>query len=193
VGDQWRPLQGRGQLLLRAAFSGSATALNFGIDPAVGGPGAYYQMISTGFETGMPSEEIRDGMEVYREYRDGKYMATDSVAMGQPLTVVLRMRSLNGRSISNVAIVDLLPGGFEVANNSIQPGQQSAGCDYVDVREDRVLFYTTVGPEASVIKYQIKPVNRGQFTVPPVFAESMYDRGIKARGLGGKLTVTDGQ
>ena len=56
--------------------------------------------------------------------------------MGEPLTVVLRVRSLNGREITNVSIVDLLPGGFEVAKSSIQPGQNSAGCDYVDVRED---------------------------------------------------------
>ena len=28
------------------------------------------------------------------------------------------------------------------------------------------------------------------FVVPPVFAESMYDRNVKGRGLGGKITVT---
>jgi uncharacterized protein YfaS (alpha-2-macroglobulin family) len=26
--------------------------------------------------------------------------------------------------------------------------------------------------------------------VPPVFAESMYDRNVKGRGLGGKISVT---
>ena len=41
---------------------------------------------------------------------------------------------------------------------------------------------------AGMIRYQIKATNRGQFTVPPIFAESMYDRGIKARGFGGTLT-----
>ena len=60
-------------------------------------------------------------------------------------------------------------------------------CDYVDMREDRVLFYTSVGPNVQTITYQIKPANRGDFIVPPIFAESMYDRGIKARDLGGSL------
>ncbi len=61
----------------------------------------------------------------------------------------------------------------------------------MDVREDRAVFFTTVGENATTIEYQIKPGNRGEFVVPPVFAESMYDRAIKARGLGGRITVVD--
>jgi uncharacterized protein YfaS (alpha-2-macroglobulin family) len=167
--------------------------LRFAANPAVGGPGAYYQTISTGFETAMPTRKISGGMEIYREYRDGKGKVLNSVAMGEPVTVVIRFRSLSMRKITNVSIVDLLPGGFEVARSSIEPGQHTCGCDYVDVREDRVLLYTTAGPGVSEISYQIKATNRGRFTVPPIFAESMYDRGIKARGLGGSLTVTDPQ
>jgi uncharacterized protein YfaS (alpha-2-macroglobulin family) len=193
VKDQWRTIDGGGQLLKRVAFSGGATALRFAVNPAVGGPGAYYQTMSTGFEAGMPSVEIRDGMEIYREYHGGIGEITDKAKMGEPITVVIRMRSLNGREITNVSIVDLLPGGFEVAKSSIEPGQHTAGCDYVDMREDRILYYTTVTPAVKDITYQLKPVNCGEFTVPPIFAESMYDRGIKARGLGGSLRVTNSQ
>jgi alpha-2-macroglobulin len=70
---------------------------------------------------------------------------------------------------------------------------RSCGCDYVDVREDRAVFFTTIGPRVSEINYQIKPDNRGEFVVPPVFAESMYDRSIRARGLSGRISVTDPQ
>jgi uncharacterized protein YfaS (alpha-2-macroglobulin family) len=189
VQGAWRPLEAGGQLLGRASFSGAATALRFAVNPPVGGPGTYYQTISTGFETGMPTEEIRDGMEIYREYRNAAGAITNTVKMGEPITVVLRMRSLSGRRITNASIVDLLPGGFEVAHSSIQPGQHTCGCDYVDVREDRVLLYTTVTPNATELTYQIKATSTGDFTAPPVFAESMYDRAIKARGLGGTLEV----
>jgi len=191
VNDDWREVRGGGQLLMRVPFSGEATALRFAVNPAAGSLGAYYQAISTGFEVRMPTEEIRNGMEIYREYRNANGEVTDSVRMGERLTVVLRMRSLNGRVINNASIVDLLPGGFEVAKSSIEPGQHTCGCDYVDVREDRVILYRTVTPDASCVSYQIKATNRGEFTVPPIFAESMYDRGIKARGLGGTLRVTN--
>jgi hypothetical protein len=191
AGNQWRALDAGGELLKRAQFSADAKALRFAANPAVGGPGAYYETISTGFEAGMPEAEIHDGMEIYREYRTAKGQIAGSFKMGEPVTVLLRMRSLIGRDITNVSIVDLLPGGFEVARSSIEPGQGSCGCDYVDVREDRVLLYTTVTPDVRTIAYQIKATNRGEFTVPPIFAESMYDRKIKARGLGGFLHVTD--
>jgi len=190
---KWNVLGGNGTLLKRAQFSGDATALRFAVTPKVGGPGAYYQTISTGFETGMPQTEIHDGMEISRQYVSGTDDDDNNPTFktGEPVTVILRVRSLSDSDITNVSIVDLLPGGFEVARSSIQPGQGSCGCDYVDVREDRILLYTTVRPDVTEIRYQIKPTNRGDFTVPPIFAESMYDRGIKARGLGSNLHVID--
>ena len=63
--------------------------------------------------------------------------------------------------------------------------------DYVDVREDRAVLYGTATDHLHEITYQIKATARGEFTVPPVFAESMYDKKIQALGLGGHITVTD--
>jgi hypothetical protein len=74
----------------------------------------------------------------------------------------------------------------------LQPGVSTiSGVDYVDVREDRAVFYATVSGNALEINYQIKSSNRGEFTVPPIFAESMYERNIKGRGVGGKISVTE--
>ena len=179
-GTQWRTLDAPGELLKRAQFYGNAKALRFQSAPTVGGPGAYYQTISTGFESGTPNEDIHDGIEVYRQYRNRDGTTAHTVKVGDPVTVVLRVRSLNDREITNVSIVNLLPGGFEVAKSSIEPGQGSCGCDYVDNREDRILLYTTVTPDARTITYQIKPTNQGQFTAPPIFAESMYNRENKS-------------
>ena len=72
-------------------------------------------------------------------------------------------------------------------------GVGSAGFDYVEVREDRAVFFGTIGTRVREVTYKIKPTNRGEFVVPPTFAESMYDRTVKARALAGKITVTDAQ
>jgi alpha-2-macroglobulin len=53
------------------------------------------------------------------------------------------------------------------------------------------VFYATVSTNAVEINYQIKSSNRGEFTVPPIFAESMYERNVKGRGVGGKISVTE--
>ena len=102
------------------------------------------------------------------------------------------MRSVKNETFTNVAIVDLLPGGFEVVGSSLQPGVSSInGIDYVEVREDRAVFFGTASESVLEINYQIKSSNRGEFIVPPVFAESMYERKVKGRGVGGKITVTE--
>jgi uncharacterized protein YfaS (alpha-2-macroglobulin family) len=58
-----------------------------------------------------------------------------------------------------------------------------------DVREDRVVLYGTVGEVAREFVYRVKATNTGTFTLPPPYAESMYDRGAKARGLPGQVQV----
>jgi len=63
--------------------------------------------------------------------------------------------------------------------------------EYADVREDRVVVYGSAGTDVQEFVYRIKATNAGRFTIPPVFAESLYDRGTQARAPGGgTLTVT---
>jgi uncharacterized protein YfaS (alpha-2-macroglobulin family) len=179
-------------LLKRGAFSPEAAALRFSArNLARGGMGAFYQIVEAGYDQSLPTKTIADGLEIYREFVDKAGNVTQKAFLGEPITVRLRFRTLKKGGVSNVAIVDLLPGGFEMAAGSLQPGVGSAGCDYVNVREDRNVFFTTVGAGVRTITYQVKPTNRGEYVVPPIFAEAMYDRTIKARGLAQTIRVID--
>ncbi|HYM36552.1 MAG TPA: hypothetical protein VET48_14230, partial [Steroidobacteraceae bacterium] len=126
---------------------------------------------------------------------------------------------LNEKAIGNIALVDLLPGGFEIVVPA-QPAQNdymSASPDaneerrstrpyyrwqcqicvggahntlqYGDVREDRVVFYATATGAVQDIVYRIKATNVGKFTTPPAYGEGMYDRGVQARSIAGTLEV----
>jgi len=108
--------------------------------------------------------------------------------VGEPITVKIKVRGQRAESITNAAVVDLLPGGFEVIPASLE---DTSDWDFVEVREDRVVFFGTLGPEVREIEYRIKATNRGEYTVPPPMAESMYDRGIRGHGVAGKIQVTD--
>ena len=174
-------------------FSANATALRFSAKNQPRGVGAFYQVIEAGYDAALPTQPVADGLEIFREFIDAKGEVTHTARLGEPITVRLRIRSLRPNEFTNVAIVDLLPGGFEMAAGSLQPGVGSAGFDYVEVREDRAVFFGTIGPRVREVTYKIKPTNRGEFVVPPTFAESMYDRTVKARALAGKITVTDAQ
>ena len=47
------------------------------------------------------------------------------------------------------------------------------------------------GPQQLRVRMRAASLNRGEFIVPPPYAESMYDRGIQARGVASKITVID--
>jgi alpha-2-macroglobulin len=38
-----------------------------------------------------------------------------------------------------------------------------------------VIFYGTIGTNAQTFIYRMRPTNLGNFVVPPLYAEDMYD------------------
>ena len=142
------------------------------------------------------------------------------------------MRSVKSGYHSNVAIIDLLPGGFDVVMEKSRPaseptqvqeqrseeregegegGEEQSGehearkqwdspigtdastwqPDFVDIREDRVVLFGSVGDSAQEFVYRIKATNKGKYVIPPAFAESMYDRTVRARTLPGVMVVEE--
>jgi len=178
--------------LLRSELSGNASGLRFNSAQRLSGPGAFFQVVEAGFDRQVPNQALSNGLEVYREVLGRNNEAATRTKLGEQLHVRIHVRSLQREFLTNVAVVDLLPGGFEVVDSSIHTGAGATpGVDYVDVREDRAVFFVTAPTNTLEIDYQIKSCNRGQFIVPPVFAQSMYDRNVKSRGVGGKITVTE--
>jgi uncharacterized repeat protein (TIGR01451 family) len=158
----------------------------------IGLPGLFYQVTQSGFDHESVTTPISEGIEVGREYHDSSGNPTNTVKLGDELNVVLRVRGTGDRAITNVAILDLLPGGFEVVPESIQTGAcRYDGIDYADVREDRVAVFGDVSNAETTITYRIKATNKGTYAVPPPQAEAMYHLKIRARGVAGQLTVTD--
>ncbi len=178
--------------LIQSNFSAQAGSLRFGIAQDGGRDlGAFYQVTEAGFDTGVPTQRIADGLEVFREIlaADGKAVA--KLKVGEGALVRLTVRNVSPDALSNIALLDLMPGSFELEPNGLKPGRGTMpGADYVDVREDRNVFFCGLGKgEVKTFSYRIKPIAAGSYVIPPAFAESMYDRGIKGRDGGGKVNV----
>ncbi|MEK6664377.1 MAG: alpha-2-macroglobulin [Pseudomonadota bacterium] len=224
--NQERVIPLPGGLFPTVNFTPDATKLRFTSDSKIG---AFYLMTQAGFDTKLPTQDIKNGLEVTREYTDLAGKPLKSVKLGDEIEVHVKLRSIGGAIHNNIAVVDLLPGGFEVVLDPItstgvqaqQPGPRgenaegegegednSSGAapvdswrppvgsakstwaiEYADVREDRVVLYGTIGADVKEFVYKIKATNTGTYVVPPTFGESMYDRTVQARSLGGKLTV----
>jgi hypothetical protein len=53
-----------------------------------------------------------------------------------------------------------------------------------------VVFYGSFDTSVRELNYRVKLTAEGSFVVPPTYAESMYDRSVRAGGLHGRFEVT---
>ncbi len=176
----------------------------------------YYAVTETGYDRQVPKTELRAGIEVLREFVGADGKPVTSVKVGDEITVRLKMRAVDQSIVPDVALVDLMPGGFEpVLDTASEPvagdaaatagaapkpptalvglagARSSWNIEYADVREDRVVFYGAITAELGEITYRIKATNSGRFIVPPAYAESMYVQGVQARSAGGQTLQVD--
>lgn len=195
-------------LMRSATWSSNAARVDFVNDSALP---AWWISSQSGYDRGTSAKTIRNGLEIVREYTETSGKPIDKITPGEEIDVRLKIRATGNTSVGNVAIVDLLPGGFDpvltpppssdadssdasaappqwhspigIAGSSWQPA-------YVDVREDRVVIYGTATTDVREFVYRIKASNVGRFVVPPAYGESMYDRRVQAQSPGGAvLTV----
>jgi uncharacterized protein YfaS (alpha-2-macroglobulin family) len=150
----------------------------------------FYTATQSGYDLQLPDKAVSNGLEIVREYLDKDGQPVTRAGQGAELTVRLKVRSLNGMHLDNVAVVDLLPGGFEVQRDSIRKAAGDWQTDYVDIREERVVFYGRVDPMMHELHYRVKLTGAGSFTIPPAFAESMYHPDIQAQSMPGRFEVT---
>ena len=157
--------------------------------------GAWYQAIETGIVRALPTVADAHGIEVFREILDEKGDAATMAKVGETLLIRLRIRNVSTTAQPHVALSELLPGAFDFAPqgeaHALKPGLGALpGAEYVDVREDRALIFCNLAhEETKTFEYSVRPTCAGAFTIPPAYAESMYDRAVNSRGVAGKFTV----
>lgn len=133
----------------------------------------FYAMSVSGFDKELPKTEIKSGIEVNRT------LAETKAKLGSEIQVSTKIRGIKEKYIPHVVVMDLFPAGFELILDSVE----TVSVEYVDKREDRVVVYLNASQDMAEVKYRLKAVNKGKYVLPPVYAESMYDKGIQYRGV----------
>ena len=145
----------------------------------------FYTLMQSGFPTHTTRES--NGIEIIREYFDMDGNRITSANIGDMITVKISARTRgNTDTAENVAITDLLPGGFIATTDSIK-----GDISYAMVREDRVLIFTDLTRTPREFTYTAQIGTAGIFAIPAVTAQSMYNPSINATGAAGTFTVTN--
>jgi uncharacterized protein YfaS (alpha-2-macroglobulin family) len=154
------------------------------IQLSVQGEGSCYYYWSTfGIERDSFIEEYERELQVSRRYfnKDGEGR-TGTFVHGDLIVAEITVKALTA-DLENVVIVDMLPTGFEIENPRLESRAgipwlktQDFKPDYLDIRDDRLIFFGTFPRQRErKFYYALRAVTQGEFTLPPIVAEAMYD------------------
>ena len=143
----------------------------------------YYYWSAFGIQRDSYIEEYERELQVRRRYfnKDGEQL-TSTFVHGDLIVAEIRVKALTA-NLENVVVVDMLPTGFEIENPRLEsragvPWLKTQGFkpDYLDIRDDRLIFFGTFPRQRErKFYYALRAVTQGEFTLPPIAAEAMYD------------------
>ena len=155
--------------LLNVNFPANATDLRL---QQQHGNGFYYQLVMSGYPDKLPTTAIKHGLEIFYSFTNDKGKPINHVALGQIINVVIRARTLDkNNSALPVSITNLLPGGFELVQDSLHPWQYI----YSVTRDDRIVFYLTTTPNIKTINYKLRATTPGKFVAAGIYAQSLMN------------------
>ncbi|WP_167590563.1 alpha-2-macroglobulin family protein [Oceanidesulfovibrio indonesiensis] len=161
----------------------------------------FYTVRTIGIPEDATYEPYEQGLTVKRTFynREGEHTDLEDVKQGDLVVLELDITSKVGR-VSNVAMLNMLPAGLEVENPRLESteslpwlDEKSDDTDYVDLRDDRVIFFLDLSErESQTVYVLLRAVTAGDFMLPPVLAEAMYDPQIAASTELGTMSVASG-
>ncbi len=159
---------------------------------------SYYQWKSFGVEAGSSVEEFDSELQVRRQYLSeaGEPIEDGVFKHGDMVVAEISVKALTA-DLENVVIVDMLPAGFEIENPRLESragipwlSKKRFKPDYTDIRDDRLIFFGKF-PRRKEQKfyYALRAITQGEFALPPVTAEAMYDPSKSSVASGGRISV----
>lgn len=176
--------------------------LNFRIDATEAGSldGLYWSAIRSGFARDAAPGPVREGFEIERRYLNAAGVETNEFALGELVTVEVRLRGYGGArfdvrdALRQIAVTDLLPGGFTLADAPGTPVEVVTGEEAISTEraEDRIRFLLErVTSEESIYSYRVRATTPGTFRTAPAAAESLLTRAVRARGTSATVVVRE--
>ena len=158
----------------------------------------YYSLVTEGIRSDGAVKIEDKNLQVRRELLDRNGNPVNPGAIKQNDLIVVRITLTSSvNDLDNIAVTDLLPGGFELENPRITEAtnyafiKNPASADYMDIRDDRLNLYTAIrgGQRQMQFYYAVRAVTQGNFQYAPVMAEAMYNADYRSASGGGRIRV----
>ena len=151
---------------------------------------------------------IADNIRLDVKYTDmaGSPISVEDIRQGTDFMSAVTLSNISGTSdYSNLALTHIIPSGWEIYNermivpeasssnsNEANTPESSAGkYTYKDIRDDRVLTYFDLRRgESKTFTVRLQATYAGNFILPAIQCEAMYDAAVQARTKAGRTTVS---
>lgn len=149
------------------------------------------------------SDNIR--LDVRYVSTEGLPISIEDIKQGTDFMAITSVSNISGTSdYNNLALTHIIPSGWEIYNERIfipeEPATtESAGTPenknrpftYQDIRDDRVLTYFNLRRgEQKTFTVRLQATYAGNFILPAIQCEAMYDAAVQARTKAGRTTVS---
>ena len=151
---------------------------------------------------------IADNIRLDVKYTDmaGSPISVEDIRQGTDFMSAVTLSNISGTSdYSNLALTHIIPSGWEIYNermivpeasssNSNEANTPESSADkytYKDIRDDRVLTYFDLRRgESKTFTVRLQATYAGNFILPAIQCEAMYDAAVQARTKAGRTTVS---
>ena len=147
------------------------------------------------------SDNLR--MDIRYANLNGTPISVNDIIQGTDFMAITSISNISGTSdYTNLALTHIIPSGWEIYNERmVAPETESVAADgsgksvskynYLDIRDDRVLTYFNLRRgETKVFTVKLQATYAGNFILPAVQCEAMYDVNVQARSKAGRTTVS---
>ena len=147
------------------------------------------------------SDNLR--MDIRYANLNGTPLSVNDIIQGTDFMAITSISNISGTSdYTNLALTHIIPSGWEIYNErmvapeteNVAPdgsGQSVSKYSYQDIRDDRVLTYFNLRRgETKVFTVRLQATYAGNFILPAVQCEAMYDVNVQARSKAGRTTVS---
>ncbi|MEO7311514.1 MAG: MG2 domain-containing protein [Chitinophagaceae bacterium] len=143
----------------------------------------FYYWVAEGIGNGVQYVEEDKFIRVRKRFfdRNGKPLTGTTFKQNDLIIIGISLENAYSTPIENIVITDLLPAGFEIENPRTKeiPGmdwiKDATTPEALDVRDDRINFFTNLGTAKQTFYYAVRAVSPGSYKMGPVSADAMYN------------------
>ena len=154
----------------------------------------YVRVLNSGILPVGEEKEVYKNISSVITYKakNGSTLNLSSVTQGTEIVAQVLVRNTSNERVENVALTQIVPSGFEILNSRFTDFGNSTEnkADFIDIRDDRTNFYFDLNAgETKTFTMYWNASYLGNYYLPGVQCEAMYDDNYLARNKGQWITI----